>query len=67
MNTTDAELANTLAILWTRRAIFWLKPVAWIPKYHTLLSVHRGNLESLEKRKPFLGEGSRARRKHEKL
>ena len=61
--TTDAELANTLAIRCVRGDIARYRMLAWIPRYATLLAVRRRWLALLEAREGQLGEGARGRRK----
>ena len=57
--TTQAELANTLAIQKVRSDIKWLSIVQAIPKYRDMLAVRRHWLFILLKRDERLGKGSR--------
>lgn len=54
-NTTEAELANALAIAKVRSDIRWLEIVQIIPKYAALLAVRRHWLFILLKRDERLG------------
>jgi len=61
--TTDAELANALAIRQVKSDIRRYRLLAWLPRYAVLLTIRRRWLAILEAREGQLGEGSRLRRK----
>jgi hypothetical protein len=60
-NTTEAELANTLAILWVRRSIAWLTLFRFIPKYRDYLTIRRNQLFILLKRDQRIGSGMKSK------
>lgn len=59
--TTQAELANTRAIQWTRESIFWLRFFQFTRKYRVRLAARQYELSILLKRDERIGAGVRSK------